>query len=122
MPTFGATVAAAAWPALRAAGGLTTVTLTLMTVTTDYTTGEVTQTLTVETPDALVGPFARLEVDGVRVTAADRRVLVRVADVTLTPTVNMSVTIAGVAWDVIGVGKVSNDGLWELHVRQLGQV
>jgi len=122
MATFGAKVTAAVWPVLKAQGGLTSITMTVIETSIDHTTGEVTQTFAVATPDALVGPFARQEVDGVRVTSADRRVLVRKADVTLTPTVNMSLTIAGVVWDVIGVSSVSNDGLWELHVRQLGQV
>lgn len=123
MPTFGARAAAAAWPMLRRAGGLTEVTLTEVTITTNTTTGEVTRALVSETVDAKISPFRPDEVDGVRITAHDRKVLVQQADVVNIPTLDTQITFGGETWHMQSPPEpVSNDGLWLLHVRRVGEV
>jgi hypothetical protein len=123
MPTFGDTVAARAWPLLKAAQGLQSIVLTTRTAPTlDLTTGAIGATSTTATYDALVLRFMRWEVDGVRVSTTDRRVLLRQADRPTAPSLHSAVTIAGASWEVIGVEARSNEGLWQLQVRQLGVV
>jgi hypothetical protein len=120
--TFGASVAARMWPILKAAHGLTVVTLRTATGTViDPVTGDVTETVTTVTVDGKVSPFRPDEVDGVRVTAADKKVLVQKADVPTPPLLNTDVTIDNGVWHLQAPPEtVSNDGLWSLHIRRVG--
>jgi hypothetical protein len=124
MASFGAAVAGAAWPVLRAVGGLTSVTLTTVTgSTTDYTTGQITETVMTETVEAKVGPFRPDEIDTLRMTVADKKVLIPQAALSVTPTVRSTVTMDGLPWALQAPPElVSNGGLWQLHVRRIGDV
>ena len=68
-------VTSAAWDVLRDVGALQTVTLHVRgTPSVDITTGVITQTDTAVTiTDALVQRYSTREVDGIRITAGDRR-------------------------------------------------
>ena len=121
MPTFGTQVVMAAWPVLQTAGALTLVTLTTHVTSVDYETGAITTTDVMEMLDALVTPFGPDEVDGLRVAVADRKVLIPTAVVQAPPTLTTTVTIAGEVWEMQAPPeRVSNDGLWQLHVRRIG--
>jgi hypothetical protein len=124
MPTFGPTVAAAAWPVLRAIGGLTPAIFTTVTHgPPDYETGQIPRTTTEDTVDAKVSPFLPDEVDGLSVTVADKKVLVLQADLTSRPTLLTTITLDGVPWALQAPPEsVSNDGLWRFHVRRIGDV
>ena len=123
MPTFGAAVAASAWPILAAAGALTTIELAVVTTTTNIETGAITETVVAQTVQGKVSPFRPDEVDGQRVSAQDRKVLVQQADITTPLSLSTRVTMAGVVWHMQAPPEpVSNDGLWQLQVRRVGDV
>lgn len=125
MPAFGVGIVADIWRELDAAQALTTVVITTQTgSSTDYTTGVITPTApVVETVQALVGPFQPEEVDGLRITNLDRKVLIEAADLVTVPVVLSTVVFGGATWSMQAPPEpVSNDGLWQLHVRQVGQV
>lgn len=124
MATFGAGVAAAAWPVLRTVGGLTTVTVTTVTgSTTDYVTGQVVDTVVVATIDAKVSRFRPAEVDGIRITVEDKKALCLASDLPTSPTLRSTVTLQGEVWAQASPPEmVSNDGLWLLHLRRIGDV
>ena len=121
MPTFGTQVVMAAWPVLQTAGALTPVILTTHVTSVDYETGAITTTDVVETPEALVSPFRPDEVDGLRVGVADRKVLVPTPALQTPPGLTTTVTMASEVWEMQAPPeRVSNDGLWQLHVRRIG--
>jgi hypothetical protein len=124
MATFGNDVAARAWPILAAHQGLTAATVTTYgPPTINLTTGVVTRTSTSATYDALLGQFARREVDGAWISSTDHRsVYLRQAEVSTSPSLADTVTIGGIAWEVLGVGLASNGGLWKLEVRRIGDM
>ena len=122
MATFGTTLANAMWPVLRQQRALTRVIVTTRITSIDFETGAITTIEAVETPDALIAPFGPDEVDGVRVAVADRKVLIPTTAIGTPPTVTTTVEIAGEVWEVqVPPERVSNDGLWQLHVRSIGR-
>jgi hypothetical protein len=124
MPTFGPSVAGAAWPVLQAIGALTSVRVSTVTgTTTDYETGAVVETLVEQTLEAKVSPFKPNEIDGLRILVADKKVLLLQAEVTTPPTVRSTVTMSGLTWALQAPPElVSNEGLWQLHIRRIGDV
>lgn len=123
MPAFGVGVTDRVWRVLRSQRALTTVTFTAVgEPVIDPTTGDVTRITTTETPEALLTRYGQQEVDGVRITARDRKLLIPQSELTVDPEVVSTVTIAGAVWDVIDVQEVNNSGAWELQVRQVGEV
>ena len=122
--TFGQTAVAIQWPILQGLNALTPVTITTQTgETIDHTTGEITPIVLLTTVEALVSAFSLDIVDGIRITNLDRKVLIRHSDVTTAPAVTSTVLIHGETWSMQSPPElVANEGLWQLHVRQVGQV
>ena len=124
MSTFGQDLAEAIWSGWEDGDALTPVTMTTQTgETIDHTTGEITPVVLLTTVEALVSAFRPDELDNVRVTNIDRKVLIRHSDLTTPPAVTSTVLIHGESWSMQSPPElVANEGLWQLHVRQVGQV
>ena len=117
-------VTSAAWDVLRDVGALQTVTLHVRgTPSVDITTGVITQTDTAVTiTDALVQRYSTREVDGIRITAGDRRLQFPQASVPSPPQVSSTVIIDSVSYDVIAVQVINQSAAWDCQVRRIGTV
>ena len=63
------------------------------------------------------------EIDNVRITNLDRKVLIQHSAIATAPAVTSTVLISGQVWSMQSPPElVANEGLWQLHVRQVGQV
>jgi hypothetical protein len=121
MAGFGEAVALGLFRTLGASRALTPVHYrSLSEAVIDLETGQVTQSSPTTTYQMRVADFARREIDGVSVIAGDRLARLPVRTFQGIPTIRDHMTIENESWEVIGITKSANEGLWVWHVRRIG--
>jgi hypothetical protein len=121
MGAFGERTAQALFAALGASGALTTVQyVSRLAPVTDLETGTILSASSTRSSQMRLREFRRQEVDGVTVMQGDRQALLPVLTFQGTPTTMDVLDIAGQRYEVRGVGKSANEGLWTWQLRQVG--
>lgn len=122
MPELGTATVELAWTVLKQRKALKTVTYTERgEPTVNLTTGVITTPESTYTMYGMLVNYAQRDIDGNRVMAGDRKLLVPQSQLpAVLPRVGSGITIDTESWLVVTpIESTANDGLWRLQLRRV---
>jgi len=96
----------------------TAITYTSKSVSYNIATGQVTDSDTAYSVNAILTKYSQRDIDGITVHANDRKVLIPVNDLTPVPVLKDQIIIVNIVWNVIGIQQDPVAALWILQIRR----